>query len=365
MGGEQKLFPSRNQPIISNTGGHMRNCFRLCLVPLLATAALSLGAEPSPVVDVSNLALPAGTAAVVDSRLKQAVGEVEIVVRLGDVPLAVAQGEGAKRSGGRLTRVQQREHVSQLSQKHDELMQAVRAMDGHEIARLTKALNAVIMSVDASRVSAIAGLPEVVSIRPVGVYQLDLSETVPYIGAQAVQGAGFKGDGVTVAVLDTGIDYTHKEFGGPGTVDAYEAAYGADSSDPKNTTADGLFPTAKVIGGFDFVGEVWPDGDLAPDPDPIDFDGHGTHVADIIGGLSGVAPGVKFYALKVCSSVSAACSGVALLQALDFILDPNGDGDISDAVDVVNLSLGSDYGQREDDLSLASANAVRFGVIVV
>ena len=83
----------------------MRNCFRLCLVPLLATAALSLGAEPSPVVDVSNLALPAGTAAVVDSRLKQAVGEVEIVVRLGDVPLAVAQGEGAKRSGGRLTRV--------------------------------------------------------------------------------------------------------------------------------------------------------------------------------------------------------------------------------------------------------------------
>ena len=343
----------------------MRNCFRLCLVLLLATAALSLGAEPSPVVDVSSLALPAGTAAVVDSRLKQAVGEVEIVVRLGDVPLAVAQGEGAKRSGGRLTRVQQREHVSQLSHKHDELMQAVRAMDGHEIARLTKALNAVIMSVDASRVSAIAGLPNVVSIRPVGVYQLDLSETVPYIGAQAVQGAGFKGDGVTVAVLDTGIDYTHKEFGGPGTVDAYEAAYGADSIDPKNTTADGLFPTAKVIGGFDFVGEVWPDGDLAPDPDPIDFNGHGTHVADIIGGAKGVAPGVKLYAVKVCSSTASSCNGVALLQAMDFILDPNGDDDISDAVDVVNLSLGSAYGQREDDLSEATANAVRLGVVVV
>ncbi|PYJ96658.1 MAG: hypothetical protein DME23_19600 [Verrucomicrobia bacterium] len=343
----------------------MRNCFRFCLVLLLATAALSLGAEPSPVVDVSNLALPAGTAAVVDSRLKQAVGEVEIVVRLGDVPLAVAQGEGAKRSGGRLTRVQQREHVSQLSRKHDELMQAVRAMGGHEIARLTKALNAVIMSVDASRISAIAGLPNVVSIRPVGVYQLDLSETVPYIGAKAVQDAGFKGDGVTVAVLDTGIDYTHKEFGGPGTVDAYQAAYGADTSDPKNTTVDGLFPTAKVIGGFDFVGEVWPDGDLAPDPDPIDFNGHGTHVADIIGGVKGVAPGVKFYAVKVCSSVASSCNGIALLQAMDFILDPNGDGDISDAVDVVNLSLGSAYGQREDDLSEATANAVRLGVIVV
>ena len=50
---------------------------------------------------------------------------------------------------------------------------------------------------------------------------------------------------------------------------------------------------------------------------------------------------------------------------MDFILDPNGDGDISDAVDVVNLSLGSSYGQREDDLSEAAANAVRLGVIVV
>src|SRR5437660_12470120 len=110
-------------------------------------------------------------------------------------------------------------------------MQSVRALGGHEIARLTKALNAVILSVDASRISAIAGLPNVVSIRPVGVYQLDLSETVPYIGAKAVQDAGFKGDGVTVAVLDTGIDYTHKEFGGPGNVDAYQAAERADTRD--------------------------------------------------------------------------------------------------------------------------------------
>jgi len=88
-------------------------------------------------------------------------------------------------------------------------------------------------------------------------------------------------------------------------------------------------------------------------------------VSDIIGGSSGVAPGVKFYACKACSAVSTACSGVALLEAMDFALDPNGDGDISDAVDVINMSLGLSYGQREDDLSQASANAVRLGVIVV
>ena len=340
---------------------------KLILLTLLTGfTTLALPAEPPvPVPDVSHLALPSRTVASVDSGLLKTRGDVEIVVRLGDAPLAVAHGVGAKKKGGRLTPAQQREHVAGLSRKHDDLMREVRVMGGRERGRLTKALNAVIIKVDASRIPAIAALPNVVSIRPVGRYKLDLAETVPYIGAKAVQAAGFDGSGVTVAVIDSGIDYTHKEFGGPGTVEAYAAAYGADSSDPKNTTTDGLFPTAKVIGGFDFVGEVWPDGDLAPDPDPIDFDGHGTHVADIIGGAKGVAPGVKFYACKACSSVASACNGIALLQAMDFALDPNGDGDISDAVDVINLSLGLDYGQREDDLSLAASNAARLGVVVV
>ena len=50
---------------------------------------------------------------------------------------------------------------------------------------------------------------------------------------------------------------------------------------------------------------------------------------------------------------------------MDYALDPNGDGDTSDAVDVINMSLGSDYGQIEDDLTLATANAVKLGVVVV
>src|SRR5207249_2787568 len=126
---------------------------------------------------------------------------------------------------------------------------------------------------------------------------------------------------------DTGIDYTHRFFGGAGTAAAYAAAYGTSTSDARTKTTDGLFPTAKVVGGFDFVGESWPNGPLAPDPDPIDCGpsaiaapcagGHGTHVADIIAGNDGashkgVAPGASLYAVKVCSSVSTACSGLAL-----------------------------------------------------
>ncbi len=54
-----------------------------------------------------------------------------------------------------------------------------------------------------------------------------LSETVPYIGAADVQANGFDGSGIRVAVLDSGIDYTHANFAGPGTLAAYEAAYGS------------------------------------------------------------------------------------------------------------------------------------------
>ncbi len=120
-----------------------------------------------------------------------------------------------------------------------------------------------------------------------------------------------------------------------------------------------------MIGGYDFVGEDWPNTEEAGDPDPIDFEGHGTHVGDIIAGKKGVAPGASLVAIKVCSAVATSCSGVALIQGVEYALDPNGDGDMSDAVDVMNLSLGSDYGQKEDDLSFALGNAVHAGVVVV
>ena len=57
---------------------------------------------------------------------------------------------------------------------------------------------------------------------------------------------------------------------------------------------------------------------------------------------------------------------IALLQAMDFALDPNGDGRIRDRVDIINMSLGSTYGQPfDDDLSLAVDNAAKVGVLTV
>ncbi len=299
----------------------------------------------------------------VDTALRAARGPQQVVVRLSEessVDVA-ANGEAAEKSQYKRARAQQ-----------DGVIASAKKLDGKTrvLGRTGRATNVVMLRVDAKALAKLAANPSVVSIKPVIDYQMSLDETVPYVGGTAVQNAGYNGKGVRVAVLDSGIDYTHKAFGGPGTLAAYEAAYGTGPTDPRNTTRDGLFPTARVVGGYDFVGEAWVGGastpPLAPDPDPIDFEGHGTHVADIIGGAKGVAPGVDLYALKVCASQSTACSGVALIQAMDYAVDPNGDGCTKDHLDIVNMSLGSLYGIAfDDDLSYAVDQASRLGVISV
>jgi subtilisin family serine protease len=337
----------------------------LVLSAIAPRPALAAGAPPA---DVSHLRVPDGVASSAGTLAgpgRALSGRVQVVVQLQEAPLALAAG------------AQRQALVSRLARQQNAFAGAAAAFGAVELARLSRALNAVIVEVDAAQLGKVAALPGVKSVRLVRDYEMDLSETVPYIGAALVQSMGVTGTGVTVAVLDSGIDYTHVNLGGPGTAAAYEAAWGTAITDTRNTTvtAQTGFPTAKVVGGFDFVGELWAGGAGSPprteDPNPIDYEGHGTHVADIIGGRNvsgthvGVAPGVALLAVKVCSAVSTACNGIALLKGVDYALDPNGDSNLSDAADVINMSLGSAYGQKEDDLSEASANAVRAGVVVV
>jgi hypothetical protein len=76
----------------------------------------------------------------------------------------------------------------------------------------------------------------------------------------------------------------------------------------------------------------------------------------------GVAPEATLYAIKIFG-----CEGPTelVIEALDWAMDPNGDGDFSDRLDVVNMSLGSSYGSVQDPDAIATNNAVEAGIAVV
>ncbi|NDL58362.1 S8 family peptidase [Phytoactinopolyspora mesophila] len=316
-------------------------------------------------LDAAVTASEAEVAGKLDPALVDATGTELVSIQLSEDPVAsVAAANGSRN--------QQRAQKAAVERQQEDVLGVIASRDhaATQVASVSGALNAVMVDVDAEILAAIAEDERVLSIARVIDYEKALTETVPYIGGDKVHDAGFDGSGIRVAVLDSGIDYTHANLGGEGTVEAYEAAYGTSPDDPRNTQRNGLFPTEKVVEGYDFVGEFWVGGapaeDLNPNPDPIDGEGHGTNVADIVGGENGVAPGVELYAGKVCATLDSACSGVALMQAMDWVLDPYGTGDTSDPVHIVNMSLGASYGQHFDNqLSQAVENVAGLDVLVV
>jgi len=184
-------------------------------------------------------------------------------------------------------------------------------------------------------------------VEPALVVSTSLTQSVPAIGASRVwaetrdaDGNPITGRGVRVGVIDTGIDYTHPDFG----------------SCTREQYLSGT--CARVKGGYDWVGN---------DSDPNDENLHGTHVASIIGAngaVKGVAPDVSLYALRVLDAWGSG-SSADIIRAIEWAVDPNNDGDLSDYLDVINLSLGSSFGTADTADSIAVDNAVAAGVIVV
>ncbi len=214
------------------------------------------------------------------------------------------------------------------------------------IAKTSTLVSSVVVNGSKQNVAMLLSNPQVEEIYPVYDYELHVAGSADYIEATPLVSNGLAtGQGVRVAVLDTGIDYTHTAFGGEGT----DAAYAAATADP--TTVD--WPQGKVLGGYDYIND---------DADPIDvITNHGTHVSHSV---NGIAPNVDLFVYSVCTDRS--CPGLAQLLALENAMDPNGDGDISDRVDVINMSLGGDYGDIATDAVGQLINeAVKLGTNVV
>ncbi len=317
-------------------------------------------------------------------------GIVEVFAVLEGEP--VARAVDAVDMNTEAGRAALRRRALEVSAQQAQIVSELETSGATVIGQLRVLANAIHVRVEAEALPTLRRIPGVVRLDRVSLHRRALRDAVPLVGAPQVWAGAtpFRGDGVTLAVIDTGIDYTHADFGGPGTNEAF-------NNHDRRVAEPDSFPTARVIGGHDFVGDAYdpgqPGNDIPmPDPDPIDCDrsvssGHGTHVAGIAAGngvrnngaaflgpydqsldprsfrvMPGVAPEASIYALKVFG-----CRGATsvLMEALEWAADPNQDGDPSDRVDVINGSLGNSYGIGSTTEAETITNLARIGTLVV
>lgn len=163
-------------------------------------------------------------------------------------------------------------------------------------------------------------LPNIGNVEDAELY---LDKSGPLIGVDLPRKLGFKGNGIKIGIIDTGIDYTHPDLFG----------FGADG---------------KVVGGYDYVDD---------DETPMDTNGHGTEVAGIIaadGQLKGISPKAKLLAYRV-SATGESVSSDFIVKAIHRAIE--------DKVDIINISLG--VNKTNDSIDKAVAEAIRNGIVVV
>jgi len=322
-----------------------------------------------------------------------ATGEFNVMIELFDAPTSKVYAQALGNQSDRAANPQQRAAARGAARAQ---MVRIRGAQQRVLAHLGNfgqrakvlygvqtAYNGIAARIDAGILAQLRSHADVKAVHALPVHYIENSTSLPFIKAASAWAAsnGNAGDGVRIAIIDTGTDYLHANFGGPGTA----AAFAANN---RAIIEPGTFPTAKVVGGMDFAGDAYTGANIpVPDPDPLDCNGHGSHVAGTATGLGvnadgttylgpydastvfssfsigpGVAPRAKLYSLKVFG-----CQGSTGLttQAINWAVDPNGDGDPSDHVDVINMSLGSNFGTSNDASALASSNAALAGVIVV
>jgi subtilisin family serine protease len=212
--------------------------------------------------------------------------------------------------------------------------------------------NGLSVRVAPGQLSKLARIPGVKALYPVAVVSIpetqqvapELFTALSMTGADKVQSElGFTGQGIKVAVMDTGIDYSHPDLGG------------------------GYGPGYRVVTGWDFVGDDYnadpshPGYNPIPSPkaDPMDLRGHGTHVAGIIGAngaTKGVAPDVLFGAYKVFGTEGSTTADI-MMMAMERAL--------ADGMHVLNMSIGSAFQWPQYPTAKAADRLVNKGMVVV
>ncbi|MHB9143944.1 MAG: S8 family serine peptidase [Symbiobacteriia bacterium] len=315
-------------------------------VPLTAAAQVgSAGVVGKVPVAAQASGVPSRSALKVRAHDFQGDAVTTVIVQLSREPLATA---GATPMSGAVTPALSIQTLgAQLAQEQSSFKAALaQSVPLASVYRqYSHAFNGFAVKVPAKDISKLSHLPGVVNVYRDRTYKPLASandDGRTLIGAPTLWSGGNTGVGIKVAVIDTGVDYRHPELGGHGV----------------GTT----FPTAKVVGGWDFVDNDPDPMEAEPDPGTVmRASYHGTHVAGIIAangdGVNtpkGVAPDALIYGYRVLGPEGGSSANV--IAGIDKA--------VADGVDVMNLSLGAPVNDADDPTSIALNNAMLANVVV-
>ncbi|WP_341501906.1 S8 family serine peptidase [Gallaecimonas sp. GXIMD4217] len=360
------------------------------------------------------------------------VGEQTWIVELSDKPVTLYQGgigqlqatalsaQPSRRLGAApkfdVNSSAVRDYRQYLSQKQDGILAEISAKVGGRLdvrRRYSLAFNGMALRLTQEQAARVAELPGVRNVSLEKVYELHTDTGPKHIGADGIwtgtaSDMPYKGEGIVIGVLDTGINTDHASFadvGGDGYDHQLPARYDGYLGDCEKDEFAGLC-NDKLIGvrSYEVITDTYSDPLYQPEvpwwqiepkrpANGEDYNGHGSHTASTAGGnvlmdvdyvvpsvgetgdgnatglkfetVSGVAPHANIIMYQVCypgdgsyGDTNVGCPGAALLAGIEDA--------IADGVDVINYSIGSTFGSFpwEDPMELGFLAARAAGISV-
>lgn len=285
-----------------------------------------------------------------------------------------------------------RNYLGYLQSQQRKLESKMSGIARHKIAvskRMQHAVNGIVVHVSREEAQRFREMSEVLLVEQYREFPMDTDTGPALIGAPAVwtginPGAPgpYRGEGMVVGIIDSGINFGSPSFAAVGPVDGYTHINPNGAGVYLGTCAAGGVDAGrcndKLIGGYDFVcgppANLCGGTSIREEPGFGDTNGHGTHTASTTGGntrdvvfslnnlrISGVAPRANIITYDVCytnaTTGQGLCPNVSSVAAVNQAV---ADG----IVDAINFSIGGGVNPWMDAVSLAFLGAVDAGIYV-
>ncbi len=304
--------------------------------------------------------------------------DVAVIVHLSEKPVALEKGisqlKGKAFSASQESQVRSKVKAQQTSVQKELTVKNISVKKGYSFDTVLNGFAAVVKANDLPKLLAVQGVtlvePDTIvyaseepqktkptkpsTINKDKIVDAKMNTSISFLGIEKLWNEGIQGQGVKVAVLDTGIDADHPEFAG-----IYKGGknFIPNSSTYTRTRADNdaseTSPVERPAGTPEFH----------PTTGSAFYTSHGSHVAGTIAaiganeyGIKGIAPKVDLYAYRVLGAYGSGSSS-GIIKAIDTA--------VIEKMDVINLSLGGGANTETDGGSFALNNAMMAGTITV